>query len=328
MVLQNNGTIALEINHLKKIYPDGDVHAVEDISFSVKEGEIFSFLGPNGAGKSTTISIASAALKPTAGTVKVFGYDIISETNKVRKHIGICPQDLVFYNNLTVYENLIFFGKMYERPLKELKKYADFLISHVGLDEKRNSLARNLSGGMKRRLNLLIALVNDPDLIFLDEPTAGLDPQTRRLIWEFLLNLKKKGKTVFLTTHYMDEADYLSDRVAIIDQGKIIALDSPFDLKREYSGGDVIEFKFHESDSVVQKKIKEKSQLSQLSYFKNVSYIEEDNLFRIAIHDGLLTIPDLLKEIQGIDLHISDMNVKSNSLENVFINLTGKRLRD
>lgn len=325
MVTQNNDAIALDIEHLKKVYKDGDVHAVEDVSISVKKGEIFSFLGPNGAGKSTTISIASTALQPTSGTVKVFGNDVVKETKEVRKYIGICPQELVFYENLTVYENLIFFGKMYKRPIKELKKYATFLISHVGLEDKRNSLASKLSGGMKRRLNLLIALVNDPDLLFLDEPTAGLDPQTRRLIWEFILSLKKKGKTIFLTTHYMDEADYLSDRVAIIDHGKIIALDSPFDLKREFSGGDIIEFKFHEPDTTVQSKFEEKN---HNSHFKEVNYIEEDNLFRIAIQDGLTTIPEILKDIQEMNLHISDMNVKANSLENVFINLTGRRLRN
>ncbi|WP_371804306.1 ABC transporter ATP-binding protein [Candidatus Lokiarchaeum ossiferum] len=325
METQINAAIALDIEHLKKIYTDGDVIAVEDVSFSVKEGEIFSFLGPNGAGKSTTISIASTALSPTSGTVKVFGFDVVKQTKEVRKHIGICPQDLVFYDNLTVYENLIFFGKMYKRPIKELKKYATFLISHVGLNEKRNTSANKLSGGMKRRLNLLIALVNDPDLIFLDEPTAGLDPQTRRLIWEFILDLKHKGKTIFLTTHYMDEADYLSDRVAIIDNGNIIALDSPFDLKREFSGGDIIEFKFNEPDKTVQAKFRE---YNHNSHFKEVSYIEEDNLFRIAIQNGLITIPEILKDIHEMDLHVSDMNVRANSLENVFINLTGKRLRN
>lgn len=316
---------AIEISHLRKIYPEGEVVAVDDISLSVKEGEIFSFLGPNGAGKSTTISIIATAMKPTSGTARIFTFDILKDVSQVRKRIGICPQDIVIYEKLTVFENLIFFGKMYNCPLKDLKKYADFLISHVGLTEKRNSMAGNLSGGMKRRLNLIIGMINDPDLLFLDEPTAGLDPQTRRLMWEFILDLKKRGKTVFLTTHYMDEADILSDRVAIIDHGKIIALDSPFDLKRQYSGGDVIELKFQEPDEVVQKKLAE---MKGEVLFNEVQYIEEDNLFRIAVHDGLIVIGEMLDRLQEIELHIMDMNVKANSLENVFLNLTGRSLRE
>ena len=316
---------AIEISHLKKIYPDGNVIAVNDISFQVEEGEIFSFLGPNGAGKSTTISILATAMKPTEGIVTVFNCDILTETAKIRKRIGICPQEIVIYENLTIFENLMFFGNMHNIPKKELNEYADYLITHVGLEEKRNSRAGKLSGGMKRRLNLIIGLVNDPDLLFLDEPTAGLDPQTRRLIWEFLLDLKKRGKTIFLTTHYMDEADALSDRVAIIDQGKIIALDSPFDLKRNYSGGDIIELKFQESDQKVLAKFRE---LNTHSPFKDAQYIEEDNLFRLVIHDGLITIGSILEKIKTADLHISAMNVKANSLENVFINLTGRSLRE
>ena len=316
---------AIQIMELKKIYKDGNVLAVDGVSFNVNEGEIFSFLGPNGAGKSTTINIAATAMEPTSGTVSIFGKDILKETKDVRKHIGICPQELVFYQNLTVYENLIFFGKMYDKRMSELKPYAEFLIKHVGLEEKRDAQAEKLSGGMKRRLNLIIGLVNNPDLLFLDEPTAGLDPQTRRLIWEFLLKLKKKGKTIFLTTHYMDEADYLSDNVAIIDHGKIIALDSPFDLKRQYSGGDIIEFKFKEADEIVIGKLES---LNGDSNFKELKYIEEDNLFRIAIHDGLQNIGIVLEQIKNIGLNIKDMNIKANSLENVFINLTGRSLRD
>lgn len=316
---------AIEIQNLRKVYPDGDVVAVDDISFDVNQGEIFSFLGPNGAGKSTTINMLATSLIPTKGTAKIFSHDILKETNSVRRRIGISPQEIVIYENLTVYENLIFFGKMHQRPKSELKDFANRLIELVGLEEKRKAIAKKLSGGMKRRLNLIVGLVNDPDLLFLDEPTAGLDPQTRRLIWEFILDLKKQGKTIFLTTHYMDEADYLSDRVAIIDHGKIIALDSPFDLKREYSGGDVIEFKFHESDQAVQTKL---ANLNGDSHFKDVQYIEEDNLFRIAVFDGLVSIGDILDKLKESDLHISDMNVKANTLENVFINLTGRSLRE
>lgn len=317
----------MEIIGLKKIYNDGNVVAVDNINFQVNQGEIFSFLGPNGAGKSTTINIASTNLTPTSGTIKVFGHDIMKEIKEVRKKIGICPQDLVFYENLTVYENVIFFGKMYNKSFSALKQYAEFLIEHVGLKEKRNTLASKLSGGMKRRLNLIVGLVNDPDLLFLDEPTSGLDPQTRHLIWDFIKYLKSRGKTIFMTTHYMDEADYLSDRVAIIDHGKIIALDNPFNLKRQYSGGDIIEIRFKESSNEVQQKISSQKELLN-SDFKDIIYIEEDNLYRIVLHDGLQNISSLINIIGNLGLHISDMNVKSNTLENVFISLTGKTLRE
>lgn len=317
----------MKIINLRKIYEDGNVVAVDNINFEVYQGEIFSFLGPNGAGKTTTINIASTNMTPSSGTVKVLGYDISKETKEVRKHIGICPQDLVFYQNLTVYENVIFFGKMYNKNINELKKYADFLISHVGLTEKRDTLASKLSGGMKRRLNLIIGLINDPDILFLDEPTAGLDPQTRHLIWEFIKSLKSRGKTIFMTTHYMDEADLLSDRVAIIDHGKIIALDQPFDLKRQHSGGDIIEIKFKESETYVIEKLESWKQDPD-SMLRDLNYIEEDNLFRIVLHDGLQNIGLLTELIRNLGLHISDMNVKSNSLENVFLQMTGKSLRE
>jgi ABC-2 type transport system ATP-binding protein len=319
--------IALEIKDLRKFFDENGekLWAVDGISLSVKKGEIFSFLGPNGAGKTTTIRMASTSLDPSSGTAKIFGKDIVKERSEVRKKIGICPQDLVFYENLTVLENLMFFGKMHGKTKKELKEYALFLIKMVGLEEKTKSLALNLSGGMKRRLNLIIALVNDPDLIFLDEPTAGLDPQTRRLIWEFLKELKERGKTLFLTTHYMDEADYLSDNVAIIDRGQIIANDSPFDLKQEYSGGDIVEFKFKEADEIVLKKLED---LKGDSHFKELKYIEEDNLFRVDIHNGLHNISDIMTPLKDLGLNIAAMNVQSNSLENVFINLTGRSLRE
>ena len=321
---KTNGRNALEIINLRKEYSDPPVIAVDGISFEVKAGEIFSFLGPNGAGKSTTISMAATQLTPSNGSVKIFEEDIQNNLKSVRKRLGICPQDLVFYENLTVMENVMFFGKMHSRSDGELRNYANFLIEQVGLLEKKNILASKLSGGMKRRLNVIIALVNDPELLFLDEPTAGLDPQTRRLIWDFILQLKAKGKTIFLTTHYMDEADFLSDRVAIIDHGKIVALDSPFDLKRKYSQGDVIEFKFQEKDEQVHSIFKNGVQ----ELLKDYDYNEEDHLFRIALQNGIMKIPAIIEIFQKSNLHLMDMNVKANSLENVFLNLTGRKLRE
>lgn len=321
----NSNSIAMEIDHLTKIYPDGEVLAVDDISFTVNKGEVFSFLGPNGAGKSTTIQMAATALTATKGTVKIFGYDVERERNEVRKYIGICPQDLVFYEKLTVLENAMFFGKMYNVPTGKLKKTANELIDQLGLSEKRKTQADKLSGGMKRRLNLIIALVNDPDFLFLDEPTAGLDPQTRHLVWDFIKGLKKRGKTVFLTTHYMDEADALSDNVAIIDHGKIIALDSPFDLKQQYSSGDLVELKFEISREGLEEKLQI---LQQTEEYKDSYLLEEEDILRISIHEGLQNIDKLIDKLVELDLKIIDMGIRSNSLENVFITLTGRSLRD
>jgi ABC-2 type transport system ATP-binding protein len=219
----------------------------------------------------------------------------------------------------------MFFGKMYNVPTGKLKKTANELIDQLGLSEKRKTQADKLSGGMKRRLNLIIALVNDPDFLFLDEPTAGLDPQTRHLVWDFIKKLKKRGKTIFLTTHYMDEADALSDNVAIIDHGKIIALDSPFDLKQQYSSGDLVELKFEVSRDVLEEKL---NILQQIDEYKESYLLEEEDILRISIHEGLQNIDKLIDKLAELDLKIIDMGIRSNSLENVFITLTGRSLRD
>ncbi len=307
------------------MFPDGNVRAVDDISFAVKEGEIFSFLGPNGAGKTTTINIAATALEPTAGTARIFGHDVVKEKGEARKRIGICPQENVFYEALTIEENLLFYGRMYRKSRNELASVARDLINKVGLHEKRNALASKLSGGMKRRLNLIIGLVNDPDLIFLDEPTAGLDPQTRRLVWEYIKELKARGKTILLTTHYMDEADELSDHVAIIDNGKIIALDTPFTLKQRHSSGDIIELKFKDSENEAERTIKE---IADELHFTDCGKTGDGDVFRIAMHGGLKQIGGVIGRLNDAGLSISDMAVKSNTLENVFISLTGKSLRE
>lgn len=323
--MNNTNGIAVNIEHLTKIYPDGNVLAVDDISFQVKKGEVFSFLGPNGAGKTTTIQMAATSLGITKGIIKIFGYDVEREREEVRKYIGICPQDLVFYEKLTVLENAMFFGKMYDVPAAELRERANDLIDNLGLSDKRRVQASKLSGGMKRRLNLIIALVNDPELLFLDEPTAGLDPQTRHLVWDFIKGLKKRGKTIFLTTHYMDEADALSDNVAIIDHGKIIALDSPFDLKQQYSSGDLVELKFEASRQVLEEKLRV---IQQTEVYKESYLLEEENIMRISIREGLQNIDKLIDKLGELELRIIDMGIRSNSLENVFITLTGRSLRD
>jgi ABC-2 type transport system ATP-binding protein len=221
------------IERLVKKYPD--VTAVDDLSLRVSKGELFGLLGPNGAGKTTTINILCGLLKPTSGTAIVGGYDVQKESAKVKELIGVCPQDTPVYSYLTGKENAEFFGNLQGMPKEKLKKNVNALLQKLDLlgDAKRR--VGKYSGGMKRRLNLIMALVHDPEIAFLDEPTVAMDPQSRHAVWGFIRDLKKKGKTVILTTHYMEEAEMLCDRVGIIDHGKLIALGAPTDLMREYN---------------------------------------------------------------------------------------------
>ena len=315
--------IAIEVNNLKKYFED--VKAVDGISFQIKKGECFAFLGPNGAGKTTTINILSTYMKPIEGTARLYDYDVVKEPKKVRQHIGVSPQENVFLDQLNVYENVMFFGKMYNVDKKKLAERAKELISKVGIDEKIKVLANKLSGGMKRRLNLIIGLVHDPEILFLDEPTTGLDPQTRRLIWEYIRELKSRKKTIFLTTHYMEEADALSDRVGIIDYGKIIALGTPDELKASIGKGDLLEIKI---DGVNGKILEMVEKVKSLEYVLNAYYSEEDLLIRIMAMDGLRKIGKIMKIFTTDGLNVVDVSVKANSLENVFIELTGRSLRD
>jgi ABC-2 type transport system ATP-binding protein len=226
----NQPTIILD-NLVKKFE---DVTAVDGISLQISKGELFGLLGPNGAGKTTTINVLCGLLKPTSGSATVGGYDVQKETAKVKELIGVCPQDTPVYSYLTGRENVEFFGNLHAMPKEKLKKNVDTLLQQLGLVEDSKRRVGKYSGGMKRRLNLIIALVHDPEIAFLDEPTVAMDPQSRHAVWDFIRDLKKNGKTVILTTHYMEEAEMLCDRVGIIDHGKLIALGAPVDLMREY----------------------------------------------------------------------------------------------
>ncbi|MGQ4875561.1 MAG: ATP-binding cassette domain-containing protein [Promethearchaeia archaeon] len=322
---EKNDNIVIEVNNLKKYFQD--VKAVDGISFKVQKGECFGFLGPNGAGKTTTINVLCCYMKPTSGTAKINGFDVVKESKEIKKFIGICPQENIFYEELSVYQNLIFFGKMYNIDIPILKKRAEELIEKVGLTDKKKTKVVKLSGGMKRRLNLIIGLVHDPDILFLDEPTAGLDPQSRRLIWDYIFELKKRGKTIFLTTHYMDEADILSDRLAIIDYGKIIAEGTPEYLKEHIGKGDLLLFKIdgptREIDAVY-------NSLKKLDYVLDLDFDEKESIIKISALDGLGKIGDIINHFNenGKNLQIIDISVQRNSLENVFLTLTGRSLRE
>lgn len=223
---------AISIKNLVKRYED--VTAVDDLSFDVEEGEIFGLLGPNGAGKSTTINILSGLLEPTSGSATVLGFDVQREPGKVKERIGVCPQEPALFSFLTGRENVEFMGNLQGMSKEKLRERTDWLLDQVGLGEASSRRAGKYSGGMVRRTSLAMALVHDPEVAFLDEPTVGLDPQSRRATWGLIEDLKGRGRTVILTTHYIEEAEALSDRVGIIDYGRLIALDTPLALMEEH----------------------------------------------------------------------------------------------
>jgi ABC-2 type transport system ATP-binding protein len=239
MVTDQSVTQAISVVDLVKRYED--VTAVDGLSFNVEVGEIFGLLGPNGAGKSTTINILSGILEPTGGRATVLGFDVQSESAEVKERIGVCPQEPAFFPYLTGRENVELIGDLHLMPGKELKERTDHLLEAVGLGEASSRRTGKYSGGMVRRTSLAMALVHDPEIAFLDEPTVGLDPQSRRATWDLIRGLKERGRTVILTTHYIEEAEALADRVGIIDHGKLIALDTPWALMEEHGAEDLEE---------------------------------------------------------------------------------------
>lgn len=218
-----------------------DVTAVDGLSLEIEKGELFGLLGPNGAGKTTALKVLCGLLEPSSGSAHVGGYDVRKDTSKVKELIGVCPQDTAAYFFLSGRENVELFGNLHAMPKEKLKKNTDGLLGKMSLIEDANRRFGKYSGGMKRRINLIMALVHDPDIAFLDEPTVAMDPQSRHAVWDFIRELKNRGKTIILTTHYMEEAEELCDRVGIIDHGKLIALGSPKQLKDKFKAKDLEE---------------------------------------------------------------------------------------
>ena len=231
--------MAITIDRLTKKFED--VTAVDDLNLSIERGELFGLLGPNGAGKTTTINILCGLLEPTSGAISVGGYDVQKGTEKVKELIGLCPQDTATYPYLTGRENVELFGNLYAMPKEKLKKNTDELLEKLSLTQDTNRRLGKYSGGMKRRINLIMALVHDPEIAFLDEPTVAMDPQSRHAVWDLIRELKERGKTIILTTHYMEEAEELCDRIGIIDHGRLIALGSPKQLKDKFKAKDLEE---------------------------------------------------------------------------------------
>lgn len=294
--------------------------AVDGLNLKIRRGEVFGFLGPNGAGKTTSISMIVGLLRPTSGQILIDGQDI----NKVDKSkIGICPQDIVLWDSLTCQESLKFMGEMYEVPEDILKKRVERLLNDLLLTEKADTIVSNLSGGMKRRLNLAMALIHSPEIVVLDEPSEGLDPQSRRVLWNFIRSLRdKEGKTVILTTHLMDEADGLSDRIAIIDHGKLLRLDTPHNLKREIGEGDVVYMHLSDPD----KNSKVINVLKNLDIIDSVTEVE--GKINVRTLNAVGKLPEIMAELQNIDVEVEDLFLRPNTLEDVFIELTGTSLRE
>ncbi len=320
----NNDSIIIDIQNIKKYFKD--VKAVDGVSLKVKKGELFSILGPNGAGKTTLVRMLTTILSPTSGNAYVKGHNLKSEKSEIVRFIGVCPQEIVIYDILRAEENVEFVAHMHGISNKDAKEKAKILLEEFGI-AGRKTWSKNFSGGMKRRLNLVMALVFDPEILFLDEPTAGLDPQARRLVWDYIRELKNKDITIILMTHDMVEAETLSDRVAIIDRGKIIAQGTPTELKEKHGSDNVLEISFIEQ---IDLKIV-KNSIGKIPFVTNSKEIskKERKTLLISFKGGLKEFIHILQSgiINNID-EVQNMKFRQNSLEDVFLNLTGRRLRD
>jgi ABC-2 type transport system ATP-binding protein len=300
--------LAIEVFNLKKNY--GDLVAVNDISFKVKKGEVFAFLGPNGAGKTTTVEMIEAIREPTAGAIKILGRDVGTSYDAVKEKIGILPQEFHSFERLTVKETLEFFSKLYKK-----RASIDEIIKSMDLNGEANKLYMNLSGGLKQRVGVAISLVNDPDIIFLDEPTTGLDPKARREVWEVIADLRNRGKTIFLTTHYMEEAEYLADHIAIIHKGKIIAEGTLEDLISKHGQGSILHIKNCKTGESVD--------ILQEHGFDASKEGNGDIAVRIPSKERVLEVLSTLRH-ECIDY--DSIDIRRSNLEEVFLNLTGAKL--
>ena len=311
---------AIAVEKIVKKY--GDFEAVKGVSFEVAEGEIFGLLGPNGAGKSTLIRMMTTLIPVTSGRALVAGHDVSKEPNAVRNMIGVIPQALTSDQDLTVEENLSIYAKLYSVPKVEREKNIAEVLEAVDLTKWRAAQTKTLSGGMRRRLEIARGLVHDPRIFFLDEPTTGLDPVSRIAVWEMLNNLKKtRHLTMLLTTHYMEEADRLCDRIAIVDHGKLVALGTPVELKQSVPGSNVVEVQFaRESEQW-------KARLTALSDVTDVQS-QSAGVYRVLTSNGSQTTTQLVEMAASLGEQLSSLSVQNTSLDDVFVHYTGRQLRD
>lgn len=311
--------VSLRLRDLSKSY--GDVKAVRNLTLDIFKGEVFGFLGPNGAGKTTTIHMICGLLKSDSGEVFIQGKSLNQFYRQCKSSLGLCPQNLIVWETLTCLEQLEFMGRQYNVSQKTLRNKVRELLDLLGLYDKRRKLAKTLSGGMKRRLNLALGLVHDPDILILDEPQAGLDPQSRILVREYIRSLARH-KTIILTTHEMYEADQLSDRIAIIDHGQLLVLDTPEKLKSRMGRGDILEIKLapgqHQKISPLIEQLPRR--LRHLS-------LQNDSLHMVD-NDILDILPILIDKLRKGNIKTEDVKIRKKTLEDVFISLTGRRLRE
>jgi ABC-2 type transport system ATP-binding protein len=319
-VYDPNAPSAIEVEHIVKKF--GDFTAVDDVSFSVKEGEIFGLLGPNGAGKSTLIRMMTTLIPITSGKARIGGHDVAKEPNAARRMIGVIPQALTSDLDLTIEENMSIYAKLYDVPAKERKRSIDELLELVDLTKWRDAQTKTLSGGMRRRLEIARGLVHHPKIFFLDEPTTGLDPVSRVSVWEMLGNIKEHRKlTILITTHYMDEADRLCDRIAIVDHGKLVALDSPMALKASVPGSNVIEAQFDNAPADWEQRLHTLNEVTSVQH-------EGAGMYRVLTGNGSRTTTELVEMAVTAGVPVKSLSVQNTTLDDVFVHYTGRQLRD
>jgi ABC-2 type transport system ATP-binding protein len=311
--------IVLQTTNLSKRF--GSVEAVKNLSLEIHAGEIFGFLGPNGAGKTTSINMICGLMAPDSGEVRIHGKSIRHDGGITRR-VGVCPQEIILWERLTCFEQLQFIGEMYGLPGKTARSRSEELLKEMALEEKRNAQARTLSGGLQRRLNLIMALVHDPEIVVLDEPEAGLDPQSRVRVRQYIQSLARR-KTVILTTHNMDEADRVADRVAIIDHGELLRMGTPSELKRTIGEGDVVEIRLAGETS------QRESALAAVRGIDPRADVRlEEDLLSVRMLNAVSRVPDLMESIRRAGASAAEMRIRENTLEDVFLQLTGRRLRE
>ena len=309
----------VEVENLTKRF--GEFVAVDSLSFAINHGEVFGLLGPNGAGKSTLIRMLTTLVPPTAGTARILGFDIVGAANDVRKSIGVIPQAMTSDLDLSAEENMGIFAKLYGLRREKRQRTIKELLKAVDLEQWADKPVKMFSGGMRRRLEIARGLVHEPKIFFLDEPTTGLDPVSRVAVWEMLTRLKgEHDLTILVTTHYMDEADKLCDRIAIIDHGKLAALDSPPKLKASIPGRNVLEVSFSDIPQ---------DWLQTLKALPEVAEVKaEDHIFRISSHNGSRTTVALVEAAREAGIAVRSLSVQSTTLDDVFVHYTGHQLRD
>ena len=298
----------------------GDIKAVDGVSFDIEQGEIFSLLGPNGAGKSTTISMLSCLLEPDSGDAFVMGHSILNDPSGVKASIGVVPQEIALYEDLSARENLVFWGKMYGLRGAELHKKVDEVLELIGLTDRQNGRVGKFSGGMKRRVNIGVALLHTPDVIIMDEPTVGIDPQSRRHILDGVIAFNQRGGSVLYTTHYMEEAQELSNHIAIMDQGQVIAMGTHDELVQIVGEQDRIDLQVSDGAGEVVEAWRELAGVAQVS--------AEDGSACLLVDDSNLVLPQVFETANSAGVRIISVEIQEPNLETVFLHLTGRALRD